>query len=497
MIMTRFYFYSAAFLTLACVQAARSEVAPDPNRGLYAVWADPAVANGLPFIKGRQVVLQWASVQPAEDRYDFTDLHRQLAEIADAGRVATVQLNANAVPAFLYEKTPYKKEQLAKSQDKRGTLQYWHPYYVEAYTNAIAAFAREVKADPHHSSVAGVRLSYDAIGTEFMIVPQADRDPKGWITPAGATSGPAWTEEIAASYRRTILEAYLRSFSPDIRVLMRTHVALYNHPDQESLRVAETGTGKLGFLYTAADMEAKTPAQEEVFQTVFLRYCRTGKLVCYAEQVSDSEARRPPLKDKRWSTPAQWNYWRLLADLNLGFSLIANHGLDLEKAGQPEYKAAFEFAARYAGYHASPSVAPGAWVALREGSRYLKGDYTFLMRRLPGAEMKAEEKIGPDDQRFGAWAMTLPKGAEVKFELDPEFARGLKKAAVRVVYLDRGAGTFTVHAAGREFPAKLTGSGRWKTAEFDANQPGAKLAITTDTELTLHMVEVVRKSDKK
>jgi hypothetical protein len=39
---------------------------------------------------------------------------------------------------------------------------------------------------------------------------------------------------------------------------------------------------------------------------------------------------------------------------------------------------------------------------------------------------------------------------------------------------------------------KLTGSARWKTAEFDVPQPPAELAITSDTDLTLHMVEVAR-----
>jgi hypothetical protein len=173
--------------------------------------------------------------------------------------------------------------------------------------------------------------------------------------------------------------------------------------------------------------------------------------------------------------------------------MIGVYGGDLANADKPEYRAAFEFAARYAGYHASPSVAPGAWVALREGGRQIKGDYTFLMRRLPGALVKAEQKIGPEDQRFGAWALTLPKGAEVRFALDPDFAHSLKKASVRVIYLDRGAGSFTLHAVGREFPAKLSSSGRWKTAEFEANQPADEFAITVDTDVTLHMVEVARK----
>jgi hypothetical protein len=171
--------------------------------------------------------------------------------------------------------------------------------------------------------------------------------------------------------------------------------------------------------------------------------------------------------------------------------MMGVYGADLANASRPEYKAAFEFAARYAGFHASPHAAPGAWIALREGVGRLKGDYTFLMRRLPGAEMKPEQKIGPDGQRFGAWARTLARGDEAKFELDPEFAASLKsKALLRVIYFDRGSGTFTARSAGRKYERKLTDSGRWQTAEFQID-PGV-IAISATTDLTLHMIEVER-----
>ena len=416
--------------------------------------------------------------------------------MARLGWLATVELNIyGRLPSFLFSKVPYLPEKLSAYQDARGTLQYWHPAYVKAYTRLIAAFAREVKSSPYRARIVGVRLNYNAIGTEHMILPPEKRNPKQWVTPAGVELAPLWSEEIATGYRRTILEAFVQSFSPDIRIFMRSHLPWYPGPDRESLRVAESGKANLGFFYTASDIEAKTPAMQEVFENVFLHNCRSGKMVCYAEQVTDSEWQHPPMKDTRWCTAAQWNYWRLLSDLNLGFSMIANHGADIERADKSEYRAAFEFAARYAGYHASPSVSPGAWVALREGSRFLKGDYTLLMRRLPGAVMKPEQKIGPDDQRFGAWALTLSKGAQAKFALDPDFAHSLagKKAAVRVTFLDQGSGVFTVHIAGHNFPGKLSNSSRWKTVEFEMDGvDAAQIVIEGDTDLTLHMIEVAR-----
>jgi hypothetical protein len=504
----RFFFVAL----LVCSWTARCEVAPDPNRGLYAVWTKPGFNYDLSLFKGGQVILQWRWVQPAENRYDFSRLHSQLDEIARQGRVATVQLNANQLPAFLYEKVPHTTVRPGTAADHRGTLQYWHPYYVKELTDLIARFAKEVKASPHLGRVAGVRLSYDAIGTEHMIVPPEDRDLKRWVIPTGATSAPAWTEEAAAAYRRTVQEAYLRGFGPDIRVFLRSGVSSYPTPDLESIQTAEEGKNNVGFFSTAAQMEAGVASMLERNQKVFLAFCRPGKLVCYSEPLAgaggesvssdgNGNVGRSSSADRRWCGAEQWSYWRLLSDLNLGFSMIAIFGPDIEKAGNPEIRAGFEFAARYAGYHASPSVAPGAWVALREGSRLQKGDYSFLMRRLAGAPMKAEEKIGPAGQRFGAWAMTLAKGGSARFALDPVFAHSLagKQATLRVTFLDRNEGTFTVHASGREFQAKLNGSGRWKTAEFaidraafSAGGKGEDITITTGTDVTIHMIEVTR-----
>ena len=473
-------------MLLGVAPVLHGEAAPDPNRGLYAIWTKPEISDRLPFLKGGQVVLQWEQAQPSADRYDFSILRRQLETIGKLGRVTTVQLNANRQPAFLYDKVPSTKKTLTKEQDRRGTLQYWHPAYVKLYTGLIAEFAREVKSSPYHGRVIGVRLNYDAIGTEFLIVPEAQRDPSNWTAPAGVTPGSEWTEEIAGAYRRTVVDTFVRNFSPEIRVFLRTGNPQYKSPDRDALRLG--ATGKFGFFTTASEIEPRMPTMYDGDRPIFLDYCRPGKTVCYAESMADATGKHGPSQDPRWCGPEQYNYWRLLSDLNLGISMIGVYGADLANADKPEYRAAFEFAARYAGYHASPSVSPGAWVALREGGPKLKGDYTFLMQRLPGAQMKAEQKIGPDDQRFGAWALTLPKGAQVTFALDPGFARSLtgKRAKVRVTYLDQSDGTFTLGAV----QCKLTNSGRWKTAELDI-APG-NIVIQSATDLTLHMIEVAR-----
>jgi hypothetical protein len=484
-------------------KSGQSEAAPDPSCGLYAIWVKPGMAtDNLPFVKGGQVIVQWEQVQPAEDRYDFSPLREQLEKIARLGRVTTVQLNANRQPAFLSGKVPLNHKMFIKEQDSRGTFQYWHPAYVKAYTDLIAAFAKETKSSPYRSTVIGVRLNYNAIGTEGMVVPPEERSPAKWVAPTGVEPAPQWTEEIATGYRRTIENAFLGNFSPEIRVFLRSGIPGYPGGDPESLRLA--GTGKFGLFTTGSEIEPRNTYFLDRYTAGHLGYCRTGKTVCYAESMADATGKHGSLQDQRWCSPEQYNYWRLLSDLNQGFSMIGVYGSDLVNAEKPEYRAAFDFAVRYAGYHASPSVAPGAWVALREGSFLLKGDYTFLMRRLEGMKMKPEQKIGPDDQRFGAWALTLPKGAEVKFALDPDFARSLagRKVAVRVIYLDQGSGAFTVRT-GRTFPGEVSNSGRWKAAENEidgaslaAGSDGEHIVIQADIDLTLHMVEVARRSSQ-
>jgi hypothetical protein len=101
----------------------------------------------------------------------------------------------------------------------------------------------------------------------------------------------------------------------------------------------------------------------------------------------------------------------------------------------------------------------------------------------------------PDSQRFGAWARTLPRGAEAKFGLDPEFARSLAggPATLRVIFLDRGAGSLAVQAGALRFQHTLTDSGRWQTAGFAIQRASfTEISLAGTTDVTLHMVGIVR-----
>ena len=125
------------FILSGTAGVAWGEAIPDPARGLYAIWTRPEISDPLPFLKGEQVRLQWREVQPAADRYDFSSLHQQLARIAKLGRFTTVQLNANRHPDFLFGIVPVHQGALKRGETDR-MLQYWHPAYVQAYTDLIS-----------------------------------------------------------------------------------------------------------------------------------------------------------------------------------------------------------------------------------------------------------------------------------------------------------------------------------------------------------------------
>jgi len=178
---------------------------------------------------------------------------------------------------------------------------------------------------------------------------------------------------------------------------------------------------------------------------------------------------------------------------------------------QSEFTKALEFAAKYAGYHAAPEASPGAWIAFRENDtvlaangvpperrklKFFNTDYTFLMERLPGDQSVGQGiiNIGPDNQRFGAWARKLPAGKEIKLALNPTFAASLKGGAkIRITYLDDGPGGFSVEAGLKAHSVKMKATGRWQTAEFPIVGNSPKIALTAGkSPLLLHMVEVVR-----
>lgn len=488
------------FLCLIVLPAlVQAQAEPDPNRGIYAIWAREHQFEGLGLVTGGQIFLQWGDLQKGPGEYDFRQLDAALNEQFEAGRPATIQVNGNRKPEFLYANVPSVPEKLSRQiRGDRGSLMYWHPNHVNAYLAFIKAYGKHLRQSPHHDIVLGVRLNFNALGTEHLHVPKEYHKAAAWHGAPGIPSGPDWSREIMKGYKQRVISTFVDSFRPHTRVFVRNNVVLDDDFDPDVLQRFDSGD--LALFHTSSEVQPRGRSTELRYRA-FLRWARTGKTVAYAESWADAWGHHGGIRDERWCSPCQWNYWRLLVDLHCGVSFIAVYGADLEAAKDEfEFRSALEFAARYAGYHASPSQTPGVWVALR-GGELLSGDYTFLMERLQDSS-HGVKLVGPEDQRYGAWARQLPADNSMSFHIDSRFlaVQDEQRLLVRVVYLDAGTGGFEVATPGWHSSRTLTNTGRWQTAEWtvaanDLRTEGrSNITVRALAQpITLHMVEVCRR----
>jgi hypothetical protein len=504
------------------------------SSGLYAIWYTnhPGILK-LPYVSGGQIWVQWADVEVVEGQYDFSAIDGQLADFARSNLKTTLQVNGDRKPLWLFQKVPHNPDKLGvQVGNPQGTLMYWHLTFIRAYTDLLAALARHLKMSPYLSSVLGVRQNFNAIGTEQINVAPANRALSKWSVPAGASQGAEWTQSIADDYQRTILDAYVNDFNGWLYVFIRTTIS--DSLIAKYLPLIESG--RLGWFQTGSEVEPRAQTGETSIAR-FYDYCLTGKTLGYAEPMADAWGYHGSTQDARWASPPQWNYWRLLDDLNAGVSVVAVYGDDLNVAlngkyirdsnaakYQTEFDQAFAFAAKYAGYIAQPQNSPGAWIAFRHSdvnnlqqkmmlqqglanaarnaalTRYTD-DYTFLITRLPD-KTTSKTNVGPDDQRFGAWGRLLPAAEKMGIVLDDTFARSLegKPSEVRVTYLDSSSGSFSVALNNQTYYTDLRGTGRWQTAAFPMpsthlvkDSRGAQITLqSSGADIFFHMLEIAR-----
>jgi hypothetical protein len=360
---------------------------------------------------------------------------------------------------------------------------------VAAYQRLLRAFGAHFKASPNRKWILGVRLNWNALSTEHTDVPAEFREPTSWQTPKGAKPHPvSFSAKVRDEYQRKTLATYLESFSPEIRIFCRNGAVFSENLGP--VLIPQMEAGRMGLFHTSSEVEPRSAGVEKQYRA-FIEFCRSGKTVCYAEPWADAEGNHGGKRDPRWCSPAQWNYWTQLANLHCGVGSIAVYGADLIRAKDPEFKAAFDLVDRYAGYHASPSTSPGAWIALREGD-YLKGDYTFLMERVSGGAPL--RNAGPAGQRFGAWARRIGPGETMVLRLNRAFAASLigRNSEIRVIYLDEKGGALSLSAGGGSHILPRAGTGRWITQMARVNGDPGTIRIAAPDGATLHWVEVIR-----
>ncbi|MDB6115224.1 MAG: hypothetical protein JWQ62_2169, partial [Lacunisphaera sp.] len=414
---------------------------------------------------------------------------------------------------------------------------FWHPDFEAAHLAMLRALAAHLRASPYRGSLLGIRMNFNAVGTEQLEVPEQYRSPDQWIFPAGLTRAglPDYSPAVRAAYLDQTVETYKKEFADWTVVLVRNLV----EGDLLKKLDPDFRAGRLGLFHTSSEVEPRTAGTERRYG-LFYDYARSGDTVAYAEPWASAWGEHGGKLDARWCSPCQWNYWTLLFNLHCGVSFIGEYYANLHfalsadhprlpaqtvapKQQAAEFMAAYEWADRYAGRHNRPEESSGAWVAFRANPEIkaknndappetwrlarFAGDYDFLMERLDGDGSTGVGPVGPPEQRYGAFARSYPIGGVARLKLNDAFRRSLRQGAiVRIIYLDTGRGTVAsvtaLTAAGPVALGKLSfrGSGRWLTVDLSwpAEAVGAaagdhQIEVSAgDAALILHMVEIVR-----
>jgi len=110
--------------------------------------------------------------------------------------------------------------------------------------------------------------------------------------------------------------------------------------------------------------------------------------------------------------------------------------------------------------------------------------------------------IGPDEQRFGAWARVLPAREHMKLRLNPVFVESCKDKSISVcvTYYDAEGKDFNVVINNIQHRVTCEGQNKWITKVIEIKdgllqQDGTSAHITIQNNsenIFLHMVEVTR-----
>jgi hypothetical protein len=492
--------------------------------GVVAIWVtgpniDREGILKMPVVKGGQVVVQWAEVEREKGKYDFAILDTQLADFAKRGLPVSIQLNGNRKPHYLFNEVPYVKETsrdlpaFRQVQNPEGTLMYWHPASERAYVNCLTAFREHLVKSPHRKAIVGLRMNFNPFGTEGVhIFPDSKAkeyaDKKRWIVSPGLDKSIPYegyepTQSLA--YVRRIMAKHIELFGGVVPMFVRCTA----DPDVLGQAAKHIDSGEFGVFVTGS-CSAPFGAKMENVDAGMMKYCRSGKTIGYAESFSDAWGFHG-IMDNLVLPPPQEFYWRVLFDLHKGVSYVAVYGKDLNMAltgtykvstrtvdGKPvtinysdrdsgfnyrgEFQETLALADKYAGYHATPERAPGAWIAFRASDQFadarptkqklqladFTGDYTYLVERLPD-KSTGESKVGPAAVRYGGFARRVPAGDAVRLKVNGAFLKSLRgPCRLSVTFFDDAAdASFTVAAAGKKWTVPMRGEQKWQKVAFD------------------------------
>jgi hypothetical protein len=429
-----------------------------PPAGIYLTWGKDSAATA-PYIVGGQISLEWSAIEPKRKTFNWSSLDSELKYYASIGKVATVQVNSTtSKPSWIWNL-------VAKCGSVQGQAapQYWDPLYMTVQTEMVSALAAHLKNSQYESTVALVRASPNAIGTELTDLPSGY---KCTATPSKHKVTTLWSKTIRDQYYYNVMNLYRQQMLPQIPVALRAQLWTQWPGHSPTDWLGPNGAMIMG---TASDTDPN-PVRD-AFDLFAYNNVMKGNSNAYWEPINYSSHKNL----------VSWNYWRILMELDKGVRSIAVYGDTLSQAQtNPEYRAAFDFANEYAGHQWDPAGSPGAWVALRQGSGRMAGNYSWFMTQLnPSTSVALDSNcgasmIGPATQRFGRYARKITGGAAtdiMSFALDPTFRADLAsdQTLLKVTYLDTGTGSFDVNwgtGAGQSATIAKTNTGSWLTTQI-------------------------------
>jgi hypothetical protein len=244
---------------------------PVENRGIYALWyGDDLSILEAPYVTGGQIVCQWRDVEPEKGQYDFSIIARQLQRLGAMGCKTTIQSNGIRKPEWLFEEVPYTPERLSiQVRDEKGTLMYWHPTHRSAYIRMLKQFAHFMRSARDRDALIGMRLNFNAIGTEHLHVPHEYRRPEAWMVPGGVDPGQSFGENVNLEYQDAIVAAFVEHIAPLVKLFVRNGI----RPEIEERYREHFDSGKLGWFHTSSEAEPRSTGTE-------FRYMRFYRWLC-------------------------------------------------------------------------------------------------------------------------------------------------------------------------------------------------------------------------
>ncbi len=495
-----------------------------PDAGVYSIWPgnDSSILS-LDHVKGGQIFTNWKDLKPDNGVFDWTRLDNDLALMNSLGVKASVQVNANFddFPDWIFDSVAHGTlESTDKPNDptRPGNPeivypQFWDPVFLDHTRQFIDALAEHLNDSPYKENVLLIRQNWNGVATEKYWLSAADQTVPLEPTPSGHIYDVPYSDELAIAYSESVVELHKAFLDVEVPVAIRAFTTSggWKAENREANLDSHQDLVDDGFWFFSTS--TKPFEQNTELFAGYLEYTKPGLTIGYSENFANLTG----LADTSDTSVSreQGAYWEALWNMHRGVSYLAYRGNDL---ADPALFDTFEFANKYAGYHASPEVSPGGWIALRPAvinanmqNRFPDyewvDNYEFFISQVdPDNTSVGLTQVGPFPDRESYWSRQTNSTNRMEFILDSEFRTAIngEDLSIRVVYLDDGSDTWSLlyENAGGEVnlgTVNKTNSGLWLEAFFDLTNAdfvdSAKdlvLFSEADGDDIFHMIEVVR-----